>query len=117
MAHVDPGELHWMISILLPTRTTDSNNPYVPGQPREIRVRAAVRAVKSQDAAYTAGAERAQETLQFIVRWRTGIDTSAAVIYKGRRYELEYVDPAPFAGNYMRLRGVSYDAGVGEVTQ
>ena len=114
MAHVDPGELRWWITLLLPTRTIDENNHYAPGEPREIRVRAGVRDVKSQDAEYTAGAERAQSTVQFTIRWRQDIDTAAAVVYKGQRYELEHVDKVPFCGCYMRLRGVSYDAGVGE---
>lgn len=114
MATVDPGELRYSITIQLPTRTTDANSHYQSGAPQEIHARAAVRITRSQDAAYEVGAERAQETVQFTIRWRKGIDTSAVVLFKGKRYELEFVDPVPFAGNYMRLRGVSYDAGVGE---
>lgn len=114
MASVDPGELKHLITVILPRRTVDANAHYVTIDGETLQLRAAVRAVKSQDDPYAAGAERMRETLQFIIRWRKGIDTSAAVIFKKRRYELEYVDPVPWAGNYMRLKGVSYDTGVGE---
>lgn len=113
MAHVDPGELRYAVKILIPTVETDANNHYTSGPDRIIQTRAAVRAAKSQDT-IADGAERMVETIQLIVRWRTDITTAAAVIFHGRRYEVEFVDPVPWARCYMRLRAVSYDAGVGE---
>lgn len=113
MAHVDPGELKWNITIIVPTMRIDENNHYVRGTDKMIDARAAVRAVKSQDTV-EAGAERRRETLQFIIRWRCGLNTAAQVLFKGQRYEVESVDPTPFAGGYMRIRAISYDTGVGE---
>lgn len=113
MAYVDPAELKYTIEIQIPTNQLDANNHYVRGPDKTIITRAGVRAVKSNDLIED-GAERRHETLQFIIRWRKGISTAAVVKYNGSRYELEYVDPTPFAERFMRLRGVSYDAGVGE---
>jgi len=113
MAHVDPGELKYNVQILIPTLETDANNHYIKGPDKIISTRAAVRAAKSRDE-ITDGAERAIETLQLIVRWRTDVTTAAAVNFRGRRYEVEFVDPTPWAGCYMRIRAVSYDVGVGE---
>lgn len=113
MAHVDPGELRYNVQILVPTVQVDENNHYIKGPDKIIHTRAGVRAAKSHDA-ITDGAERMIETLQLIVRWRTDINTAAAVVFRGRRYEIEFVDPTPWAGCYMRIRAVSYDAGVGE---
>lgn len=112
MAYVDPGELKYQIDVTLPRMELDANGHYVRHEGKPLHLRSAVRAVKSSDAV-SGGAERMQEQLQFIIRWRAGIDTSASVTFRGRRYALEYVDPTPFAGNYMRLKGVSYDEGVG----
>lgn len=112
MARVDPGELKWTITIEIPARTTDSNGHYIQGTPQQISCRAAVRAAKSQDV-IDAGAARMEETIQFIVRWRAGITTDCTVIFNGIRYDLDFVDPVPWAGGYMRLKGCSYDAGEG----
>lgn len=113
MPHVDPGELRYQVQLVVPVREKDENDHYVEND-AEITVRAGVRAVKSADAAAD-GAARQVETLQFIIRWRSGITTDAAVIFRGQRYEIEYVDPVPWAGGYMRLKAVSYDAPVGEM--
>lgn len=113
MAHVDPGELKYNVQILIPTRKMDANNHYIKGPDKVINTRAAVRAAKSRDE-ITDGAERMIETLQLILRWRTDVNSAAAVVFRGRRYEIEFVDPTPWAGCYMRIRAVSYDAGVGE---
>lgn len=111
MAHVDPGELKYAIYLSIPTRSLDSNGHYVTVDTL-ISTRAAVRAVKSQDVTEN-GAARMQETLQFIIRWRKGLTTDCAVQWQGKVYEIEYIDPVPWAGNYMRIKAVSYDAGVG----
>ena len=113
MARVDPGELRYNITIVIPSRSIDENNHYVRGADRLVSARAAVRAVKSSDD-IEYGAERRRETLQFIIRWRGDLSTAAQILFKGRRYEVESVDPSPFAGSFMRLRAVSYDTGVGE---
>ncbi len=111
MAHVDPGELQYAISIVVPARKVDANGHYVTTESL-ISTRAAVRAVKSQDVTEN-GAARMQESLQFILRWRKGLTTDCAVEWEGKRYEIDYIDPVPWAGNYMRIKAVSYDAGVG----
>lgn len=111
MAHMDPGELKYAISVLKPARSIDANGHYVKTE-TPIAARAAVRAVKSQDVVEN-GAARMQESLQFIIRWRSGINTDCAVMWNGVRYEVEFVDPTPWAENYMRIKAVSYDAGVG----
>lgn len=112
MAYVDPGELKHVIELILPETKKDENGHYLRQDGAAIRLRAAVRAIRSGDEV-SGGAERVQEQLQFIIRWRSGIDTGASVVFRERRYALEYVDPTPFAGRYMRLKGASYDAGVG----
>lgn len=112
MAYVDPGELKYNIQIILPEITVDENDHYVKRDGQVLNLKAAVRAVKSEDIVES-GAERMRETLQFIIRWRSGVDSSAAVVFRGRHYELTYVDPTPFAEKFMRLKGMSVDEGVG----
>lgn len=112
MAYVDPGELRHVIQIVIPTMQIDANNHYIKGEDRTITARAAVRAIKSSDDMID-GAERVREMLQFIIRWRQDVNTAAAVIFRGRKYEVEFVDPTPFAGRFMRIKAMSYDAGVG----
>lgn len=112
MAYVNPGELRYLIAVIEPERVRDANGHYRTTAAREIFLHAAVRAVKAADV-LADGAERAQETLQFIVRWRTDLNTDMSVKWRGRLYAIESIDPTPFAGGYMRIRGVSYDQGVG----
>lgn len=113
MAYVNPGELKHQIAVIVPARTRDANGHYATAAAKEIPLHAAVRAVKASDA-LEYGAARALETLQFIVRWRTGLTTDMRVRWRGRTYDIESIDPTPFAGGYMRIRGVSYDQGVGD---
>lgn len=115
MAYVDPGELRYNVTLLVPQREVDDNDHYVETD-TEIPVRAAVRAVKSDDVSAD-GAARRVESLQFIIRWREGITTDAAVVFRGQRYEIGYVDPVPWAGQYMRIKAESYDVPVGAETE
>lgn len=111
MARVDPGELRYSIKLLIPVREVDGNDHYVETD-REISLRAGVRAVKSNDV-IDDGAARRVETLQFIIRWRDGVTSDAAVLFRGHRYEIDYVDPVPWASGYMRIKAASYDSIVG----
>ena len=83
MAYVDPGELRYSVRLLVPQRELDENDHYIETD-TEIPVRAAVRAVKSDDT-NADGAARRVESLQFIIRWREGVTTDAAVAFKGDR--------------------------------
>lgn len=112
MAYVNPGELKWRIRVTSPNRARDSNDHYVSLPDSGLWIHAAIRAVRAGDE-IEYGAARAQETLQFIVRWRPGLTTDMVIHWHGRAYEIESIDPTPFAGGYMRIRAVSYDAGVG----
>ena len=112
MAYVNPGELKWRVKILAPIRTLDANGHYATEMQTLAEVYAAVRAVRAADV-LEYGAARAEETLQFIMNWRTGLNTDMAIEWRGRRYAIESIDPTPFAGMYMRIRAVSYDEVVG----
>lgn len=112
MAYVNPGELRYRIRVVSPNRTLDSNDHYTVKPGAELSLHAAIRAVRAEDIIED-GAARARETLQFIVHWRTGLNTDMTIHWRGRTYQIESIDPTPFAGNYMRIRAVSYDVGVG----
>lgn len=112
MAYVNPGELKQLIYILVPDRARQDDGHYRVTAAREIPLRAAVRSVRASDV-FDGGAARAQETLQFIVRWRADLNTDMSVRFRGQIYAIESIDATPFAGAYMRIRGVSYDSGVG----
>ena len=115
MAHVDPGELRYNVILMIPQREKDENDHYIETD-QPIPLRAAVRAVKSSDTEGD-GAMRRNEQLQFIIRWRSGVTSDGAVIFRGQRYEIEYVDPLPWAEGYMRIKASSVDVGVGEVEE
>lgn len=72
------------------------------GEPRYLyTVNASVRGVKGLEAVEM-GAAQVSETLEFTIRWRE-IDTSMVIVYKGKQYEIERADPAPYEGQYRRI--------------
>lgn len=111
MPHVDPGELKYQATILIPQRSIDANGHYVTTDLR-LSVRCGVRAAKGDEQVIDDSARRV-ERLQFIIRYRHGINSDCAIEWHGQRYEITYVDPAPWAGSYMRIRAESVDAPVG----
>lgn len=111
MPHVDPGELRYRATILIPQRSIDANGHYVTTDQR-VTVRCGVRAAKGDEQVIDDSARRV-ERLQFIVRYRTDVNSDCAIEWRGQRYEITFVDPAPWAGSYMRIRAESVDAPVG----
>lgn len=112
MAYVNPGQLKYTIAVIISDRQVDDNDHYQSREVRRIHLRACIWAVKASDI-LDDGAARARQTLQFVVRYRTDLTTDMEIEWKGRIYAIESIDPVPYAGLYMRIRGVSYDAGVG----
>ena len=112
MAYVNPGELRYEIEVVAPERVRDENGHYRTTDAKSVRLRAAIRAVRAADV-FEDGAARARETIQCIVRYRRDLNTDMEIRWRGRRYEIESIDPTPFASGYMRIRAVSYDSGVG----
>lgn len=111
MATVNPGELKEMITVLVPQRVQDANGHYTIATAKEIKLHAAVKWVKASDA-LEYGAARAIESLLFTVRFRRDITTDMRIQWRGKVYDIESVDPAPYAQSYMRIRALSYDQGV-----
>ena len=113
MAHVDPGELKYRIGARTPMRTVDGNGHYAT-ETRTDYGRAAMRSASGGDRVED-GAARSIDTVQFIVRWgfRQRITRDSSIICKGRKYKVEWMDEAPWAGLYARIKATSYDEGEG----
>ena len=111
MAHVDPGELKYRIGVRTPTRAKDANGHYTSTAQTDYG-HAAMRSAKGADSVED-GAARSVDTVQFIVRWafRRRITRDSVIIHKGRKYHVDWMDEAPWAGLYARIRAVSYDQG------
>lgn len=111
VAHVDPGELRYAITVTTPRRTKDGNGHY--RETREaIRGRAGVRSARGEDRVED-GAARSIDTVQFIVRWelRQRITRDSAIEFRGAQYRVDWMDETPWAGRYARIRAVSRDQG------
>lgn len=107
MASVDPGELRYQATLLVPVRSIDDNGHYVTAD-TEIPVRCAARLTRSGETDAD-GALRYCQVAQFIMRWREGVTMDASVRFNGVRYEIDSVDIAPWAGGFMRIRATSVD--------
>ena len=107
MANVDPGELKYTATLLVPQRSIDANGHYVT-EDTEIPVRCAARAMSAKELDAD-GAVRFQQVVQFIIRWREGVTMDASVRFRGVVYEIDSVDPVPWAGGFMRIRATSVD--------
>lgn len=107
MAYVNPGELRYEIELIDPRRELDESGHYVEAPVRR-RLRAAVRAASAKDA-IESGAERARETLQFIIRWRSRgeITSDMRISWQNREYAITFVDPTPWAQSYCRIRATA----------
>lgn len=111
MAHVDPGELRYAITVTTPARIKDGNGHYRETQ-TEIPGRAGVRSARGGDRVED-GAARSIDTVQFIVRWglRRRVTRDSAIHFRGVKYKIDWMDETPWAGQYARIRAVSYDRG------
>lgn len=113
MAHVDPGELKYRIGVRTPRRVKDDNDHYRSTVETAVG-RAGMRSASGGDRVED-GAARSIDTVQFIVRWafRCRISRDSTIIHRGRKYKVDWMDDAPWAGQYARIKAVSYDQGEG----
>ena len=111
MAHVDPGELKYRIGVRTPARMKDDNGHYT-STIQTAYGRAAMRSASGGDRVED-GAARSIDTVQFIVRWtfRQCVTRDSTIVCKGRQYKVDWMDEAPWAGMYARIKAVSYDQG------
>lgn len=111
MATVQPGELRYLVTIVNPTRARDGNDHYVT-MPEVVQARAGIMKGSGGDKLVD-GAARTVDTLTFIMRWgtRQTIQRDATLKFHGMSYEVEWMDSAPWAGRYARVRAVSRDEG------
>ena len=113
MAHVDPAELKYRIGIRTPARVKDENGHYRDTVTTAYG-RAGMRSSKGKDDVID-GAARSVDTVQFIVRWelRQRVTRDSTIVHRDRRYKVDWMDEAPWAGQYARIRAISYDQGEG----
>lgn len=111
MASVQPGELKYAITIKNVRRSRDANDHYL-AMPEIIQARAGILkgsgGNKLED-----GAARAVDSITFIVRWETRkiVQRDASIIFDGMEYSVDWMDSAPWAGRFARIRAVSLDEG------
>lgn len=110
MATVQPGELRYLVTINNIRRTRDANDHYIV-MPEVIQARAGIMKGSGTNKLED-GAARAVDTVTFIVRWevRKRIQRDASLRYCGTDYAVDWMDPAPWAGRYARVKCVSKDA-------
>lgn len=84
---LDPGELDQRLSLLQPALVKDSLGQRVTTYALVTTVWARLLSMVSREAA-RAGAIDGGATLGFRVNWRTGIDRTWRVQWRGRQYEL-----------------------------
>lgn len=113
MAHVDPGELKYRIGIRTVKRDVDDNGHYTETT-ETTYARAAMRSSTGRDRVED-GAYRSEDTVQFIVRWgvRQKVIRDSVLFHRGNKYHVDWMDDAPWAENYARIRAISYDRGEG----
>lgn len=111
MAYVQPGELKYLITIENPVRGKDPNDHYIV-MPELIQARAGIMKGSGGDRIED-GAARSVDTITFIVRWevRKQIQRDARIKHHDMQYEVDWMDSAPWAGRYARVRAISYDEG------
>ena len=111
MAHVDPAELKYRIGVRTVTRTEDANGHYTETADT-FYARAGMRSSTGRDRVED-GAYRSEDTVQFIVRWgvRQRITRDSVLFHRGDKYHVDWMDEAPWADNYARIRAISYDRG------
>lgn len=111
MAKVDPGELKFLITVKNKVRGLDANQHYIV-MPVTLQLRAGVMRASGGDR-LESGAARSVDTVTFILRWGAAlkIQRDATITYAGRVYEVDWMDSAPWAGIYARVRAVSIDEG------
>ena len=112
MAVVEPGELKYRITVIKPRRQVDGNAHYAATDEELLTCWAAKRSGSGSDQLVD-GADRSVDTVQFIVRWgvRGRISRDCAILHRGVRYDILWMDEAPWAGGYARIRAVSWDQG------
>lgn len=111
MAHVDPGELKYRIGIQTPARVKDANGHY-RNTTETAYGHAGMRSATGSDRVED-GAARSVDTVQFIVRWglRQKVTRDSTIVHRGRKFKVDWMDEAPWAGQYARIRATAYDAG------
>lgn len=114
MPHVDPAELRYRIGIRTPSRVKDANGHYRTTAETAYG-RAGMRSARGSDSVED-GAARAIDTVQFIVRWqlRLKVSRDSTIIHRDKKYKVDWMDEAPWAGQYARIRAISCDTGEGE---
>lgn len=110
MAHVDPGELKYRITVETPQRTVGPNGHYVDAGPLTFQCWAAKRSATGRDRISDYAAQSV-DTVQFIVRWETRkkITRDSVILHRGIRYDIDWMDESPWADVYARIVGVSND--------
>lgn len=115
MATVQPGELRYPVTISNIRRSRDENDHYVANS-ELIQARMGIMqgstARSNGQNQIEGGAARAVDTITFICRWevRERISRDATLSYRGTKYEVDWMDSAPWAGRFARIRAVSADA-------
>lgn len=112
MAHVDPGELKYRITIEKPIRRVGANGHYVDAGPESFECWAAKRSAQGRDLIDDYAAQSV-DTIQFIVRWgtRQRITRGCVILHRDIRYDIEWMDESPWAEGYARIRATSNDNG------
>lgn len=112
MAHVDPGELRYRITVERPVRRANAGGYYEDVGPETFECWAAKRSAQGRDQ-MTDYAAQSVDTVQFIVRWgtRQRITRDSVILHRGIRYDIEWMDESPWADGYARIRATSNDNG------
>lgn len=103
MIHVNAGELNQRIQIYRVTEVKDNAGYYVPQEKLVHGCWARVSRVSGTEMV-KANADFGEEKVRFLIRW-TGktIDRKMTVRYRGKDYEIQYINDYGRPGQYLEI--------------
>ena len=100
--NVNPGDLNKRIRIQSYERTRDADGYYTEDWETVHTVWAQFSRLSGAEAAER-GADYARVQVRFLIRAREGIDRKMAVLYRGERYEIEYLNDYGDKHEYLEI--------------
>ena len=100
--NVNPGELNRRIRIQQYVRTRDADGYYAEDWQTVCTLWAKF-SRESGTELRERGADFAEIHVRFLIRFREGIDRKMAVLYRGDRYEIEYLNNYGDSGEYLEI--------------
>lgn len=97
------GDLRHRITIQCPARSKDAHGRIVSEWQPLCEIYAAVRNVSAREF-FAAAAVHMEDVVTFSIRWRSDIDSSMRIIFRGNAYGIMEVNHLSYQGDYMTIK-------------